>query len=111
LAIAIYVLAPKGNVKGINAIDSDGLRALVSQGNLQMIDVRTPEEYRSNHVKGFKNIPLQQLNTQLNTLDTSKPIVVICASGARSGQASQLLSKNGFSSIYNFSGGINAYRK
>lgn len=61
-----------------------------------IIDVRTPEEFRSGHVKGSVNIPLDKLQGQLGRIDMKKPVITCCRSGARSGMAADLLKRNGF---------------
>ncbi len=61
-----------------------------------ILDVRTPGEYKSGHIKGSKNIPLQELSRKLNSLDKKKTIITCCASGMRSGSAKSILKSNGF---------------
>jgi len=62
------------------------LREKINQG-ATIVDVRTPDEFRSGHVKGSINIPLDRIQNQLNKLDKSKPVITCCRSGARSGMA------------------------
>ena len=76
---------------------------LVKNG-AQIVDVRTPGEYQSGHIKGSKNIPLQVLGSKLNVLDKSKPVITCCASGMRSASAKSLLLQKGFSEVYNGGG-------
>lgn len=66
----------------------------------QIIDVRSPEEYRGGHVKGSINIPLDRIEGQLKKLDRSKPVITCCRSGARSGMAADTLKRHGFD-VYN----------
>ena len=73
---------------------------LMQQG-AQIIDVRSPGEFASGSSKGSINIPLDQLEMQLNKLDKNRPIVLCCASGARSGMAAMILKKNGFTNVVN----------
>ena len=56
-------------------------------GGAQIIDVRTPAEFKNGHIKQSKNIPLQQLQSEMKKLDLKKPIITCCASGARSASA------------------------
>src|SRR5690625_4538176 len=77
---------------------------------VQFIDVRTTGEYKSDHVKQFKNLPLQSLKNQINTLDKNKEVVVICRSGSRSMNACRLLKKEGFNHLTNVRGGMNVWR-
>ncbi|MBI2731014.1 MAG: rhodanese-like domain-containing protein [Sphingobacteriales bacterium] len=61
-----------------------------------IIDVRTVQEFNSGHFPGSKNIPLHMLPAKLGEIKKwKKPIVVVCASGMRSGQAKILLTANG----------------
>jgi phage shock protein E len=66
-----------------------------------LIDVRSNQEFAQSHAPGCINIPLQQLNGRLAEISKTKPIVVCCASGSRSGMAKMLLKRNGFSQVYN----------
>ncbi|HSZ24510.1 MAG TPA: rhodanese-like domain-containing protein [Cytophagaceae bacterium] len=63
---------------------------------MTIIDVRSVEEYKSGHVKNSKNIPLQVIKDHLNEMTSySKPIILCCASGNRSGQATTFLKSKG----------------
>ena len=77
----------------------------MSQNNEQQIavvDVRTPMEYSSGHVVGSVNIPLNELPQRMGELKgIDKPIVLCCASGMRSGQATQFLAQSGFANVTN----------
>ena len=77
--------------------------SLVKNG-AQIVDVRSPGEYQSGHIRGSKNIPLQELGSKLNMLNKSKPIITCCASGMRSASAKSLLLQKGFSEVYNGGG-------
>lgn len=70
----------------------------------KIIDVRTPSEYKSGHVRGSINIPLQELNQKLKKLNKKDIIITCCASGMRSASAKQILESNGFKEVYNGKG-------
>jgi rhodanese-related sulfurtransferase len=61
-----------------------------------IVDVRTPEEFRSGHVKGAINIPLDKVQGQMGKINKNKPVITCCRSGARSAMAADLLKRNGF---------------
>ena len=84
---------------GKNKVD---YKALVENG-AQIIDVRTPAEYSSGSIRNSKNIPLQQLVSEMKKLDIKKPIITCCASGMRSASAKAILKQNGFE-VYNGGG-------
>ena len=68
-------------------------RALIENGAV-VVDVRSPQEFKSGHAKGSKNIPLQNLNGKVKQLK-SKEVIVVCKSGMRAGQAKSTLTSNG----------------
>jgi adenylyltransferase/sulfurtransferase len=78
---------------------------------VQLIDVREPHEYEISRIDGARLIPLGELMTRVNELDSADQIVLQCRSGARSAQAQQLLWDAGFRKTYNLAGGINRYAR
>ncbi len=61
-----------------------------------IVDVRTPGEFMGGNVKGSINIPLQEIQQRMDELNNLKqPLVLCCASGNRSGQATQFLTQQG----------------
>lgn len=95
-------------VKGIRQISTSELKNELKEKNKQLVDVRTPAEFKGNHIKGFKNIPLHLLSQKANELSKEKEVIVICQSGMRSQKASKVLKKLGFKQITNVRGGMNA---
>jgi len=85
------------------------VESLPRDGGALLLDVRTPMEYAGGTIDGFKNIPLNELRSRLGELDKSKPVRVICQSGARSYAAARILAQNGFD-VNNLSGGYRLYR-
>jgi rhodanese-related sulfurtransferase len=96
--------------KGVSHISTTELKAELNDKDKQYVDVRTPGEFKGNHIKGFKNIPLHQLSQKAEKeLSKEKEVIVICQSGMRSGQASKVLKKLGFSKVTNVKGGMSAW--
>ena len=77
-----------------------------------VLDVRTPQEIAQGAIAGHvdMNFYAPDFKEQLKTLDKSKPVMVYCAVGGRSGSAMQLLSSMGFKEVYNLAGGIRAWQ-
>lgn len=69
--------------------------------NLILLDVRTSQEFDSDHAEKSINIPLDLLESKLNTLSKDKTIIVVCASGMRSSAAIKILKNAGFEKIEN----------
>ncbi len=95
--------------KGVRQISTAELKTLLKQNDCQFIDVRTPQEFKAKHIRGFKNIPLSHLMNRQHELSKEKEIVVICQTGARSNRAAKMLKKAGFAKLANVKGGISAW--
>lgn len=73
-----------------------------------VIDVRNPGEVEVAPLAGATNIPLPRLRASLDAIDRDRPVVVVCAGGARSAVASSLLRSEGFADVSDVLGGTNA---
>ncbi|GAC1312852.1 MAG: rhodanese-like domain-containing protein [Mucilaginibacter sp.] len=82
------------------------LESVIQKGAF-LVDVRTPGEFASGHVKGSVNIPLDSIPAQLAKFKNKKNIIVYCQSGGRSSQAKSLLEKNGVENVINGGGWTN----
>ncbi|MFH2059589.1 MAG: rhodanese-like domain-containing protein [Pseudomonadota bacterium] len=78
-----------------------------------ILDVRTPKEYAAGHLENSTLIPVQELTSRIEELESNKTnaILVYCASGNRSTVASKILIDNGFSTIINLKYGIKDWFK
>ena len=78
----------------------EDFKALI-EGGATVIDVRSPAEFVSGHYPGAKNIPLGNIQEKIGSLEKlNQPLILCCASGARSGQATRLLKGKGLE-VYN----------
>ncbi len=74
--------------------------SLVKNGAI-VVDVRTPAEFNSGHIKGSRNIPLDSIRTKISELKKlQKPVITVCRSGARSSTAKSILTAGGLV-VYN----------
>jgi rhodanese-related sulfurtransferase len=98
------------NIKKLSANEFENTMALDS--NLQLIDVRTPEEFNQGFIKNAKNVNWNggDFETEVTKLDKSKAVFVYCLAGGRSGEAANKLKDLGFTTIYDLKGGMNAWR-
>ncbi|MGI2326687.1 rhodanese-like domain-containing protein [Planococcus sp. YIM B11945] len=94
----------------VKSISTDDLKPELKKKNKQFIDVRTPAEFKTNRIKEFKNIPLNELSGRIGELDATKETYVICQSGMRSSKAASILKKKGFDHVINVRGGMGSYR-
>ena len=77
---------------------------------LTLLDVRQPNEYEAGHIPGARLIPLPDILSRLDEIDSNKTTVVYCAVGGRSRVAAQMIAAQGFSEVYNLSGGFKAWK-
>jgi hydroxyacylglutathione hydrolase len=84
---------------------------VIAEGQLQIIDVRRTPEYASGHVPQAMTAPLANLEKNLANLqlDPAGPTAVICAGGYRSSAATSILQQQGFSNLFNVTGGTSAW--
>lgn len=70
-----------------------------------VVDVRTPDEYADGHYEGAKNVPVNELQARLSEFGPKdRPVVVYCASGARSAMAAKMLKSLGYAEVFNAGG-------
>ncbi|MGI8883985.1 MAG: rhodanese-like domain-containing protein, partial [Pyrinomonadaceae bacterium] len=82
---------------------------LSEEGDTQFVDVRRAAEHSSGRAPKTINLPLNHLTNEIEKLDLTKSIYVICQGGYRSSAAASILERAGFSKIYNVSGGTAAW--
>ena len=79
------------------------------RSNVQLLDVREPHEVAFVSLPDSLQIPMREIPARLGELDPSRPIVVMCHSGVRSGHVAAFLIANGFEQVFNLDGGIDAW--
>ncbi|MEM5565467.1 rhodanese-like domain-containing protein [Psychroserpens sp. AS72] len=104
---------------GVNTFQSNAIKVLsltefkeqTENKNVQLIDVRTSDEFNSGHIKDAINIDFYSgnFNVEFNKLDKEQPVYVYCRSGSRSRQTSNKLEAMGFTEIYDLKGGFLNY--
>lgn len=112
--IGLLILAMTILLSAVHAQDKEQLSVNEFEAKLkqspesQLVDVRTPEEFRKNHIKGAFNININsdEFEKQVAALDKTKPVMVYCLSGGRSAKAAAYMRKQGFSKVYEMDGGM-----
>jgi hydroxyacylglutathione hydrolase len=96
---------PTATIESIPAAD---LRATSARA-AQLVDVRSPREWRAGHIDGAINIPVGEIPARARELAANGPVVTICEGGYRSSLAASLLALEG-AAVSNVAGGMAAYR-
>lgn len=97
-------------LKKLWGASSTDFKQLVRDG-AQIIDVRTPAEFSTGHIRNSFNIPLQDLRNNLGKIRKNSPVITVCASGMRSASAKNILAENGFEEVYNGGGWAGLQKK
>lgn len=95
-----------------NILTVERFKEGITSDNIQLIDVRTAEEYFEGHIDEAQHmdiLELEEFETQIQSLDKSKPIYLYCRSGNRSQKAAEILKKEGFIEINDLKGGYQAW--
>jgi rhodanese-related sulfurtransferase len=86
---------------------------LINRKDALVLDVREPAEFKSGHIPNARNIPSGQVEERLKELEKfkSRPILLACASGSRSGSVASTLQKAGFAQVCSLAGGMGAWQQ
>ncbi len=97
---------------GANGLTPSAAVLLVNREKAVLIDVCGADEYAEGHVGGAKNVPVNEIDERLPTVVKNKalPVVMVCASGARSGRAVAVARKLGYDKAQSLAGGMGAWR-
>lgn len=108
-----FVLGGCAQKKNYQSMTTPEFQQLLSDEAIQLVDARTPEEYRDGHIEKAVNMDIKNVNfdKQIQELDVDRPVAVYCKGGVRSKKAADKLSKAGFKKIYDLDKGIDDWVK
>jgi len=110
--ISTFVACEAQQNETIEILSATEFNEAVKNKEVQLVDVRTPKEFKEGEIEEALNIDFLQsesFTTQFEKLDKEEPVYIYCRSGNRSGQAAQKLQKMGFKEIYDLKGGYMNY--
>ena len=88
-------------------------KEITTKENIQILDVRTPGEFFSGHIKNALQADWNdkaEFERRLAFIDKNKPVYVYCLAGSRSAAAADKMRKSGYTNVYQLTGGTNAWR-
>lgn len=99
------------NGAGGSNISANDATLLINRQDALVVDVRETAEWSSGHIPNARHIALGQLGKHLSEIEKfkEKPVIVVCASGNRSGSACGTLKKAGFQQVFNLAGGVRSW--
>lgn len=98
--------------ENIEQITVEEMQTLLEMGEVQLVDVRTPDEYVEGYIHGAQNVDYNSptFNEDILKLDKTKPVILYCLSGGRSAKCSKKMVDAGFVKVYDLDGGISAWK-
>lgn len=96
--------------KTMQDVEATTLKMWLERGEALLIDVREPPEYAAEHIPDAQLLPLSTFDPARVPQEAGKKVVLHCVMGMRSAQAGQKLLDAGFMTIYNFRGGVQAWK-
>lgn len=111
LTVSITSCKEAANDGPIKMVTTDEMQELLELEDVQLVDVRTPEEYTGGHIANSQNIDYNSptFDSEIEKLDKSKPVIIYCKSGGRSAKCAKKLEDAGFVKIYDLNGGISEW--
>ena len=115
VALAVAAIASVGLLAGcsssneaIKKVDPVEFSEVISQPDVIILDVRTPDEFNAGHIANAININLEgsDFSSEVSKLDKNATVAVYCRSGNRSGVATEQMAELGFTDMYHMQGGI-----
>jgi thioredoxin len=115
IATLIIILSIScSNSQNFKSVNVETFKTTLENTNdVQLIDVRTEDEFNGGHIKNAKNISIasENWNSSIGNLDKTKPVLVYCLSGGRSKKAATELKELGFKEVIELDGGYLAWSK
>lgn len=111
--VVLVVACETSSQQQFSQVDSHKFQEVLEGREVQLIDVRTPEEVSYGKIEGAGHIDFYdpEFETKISKLDKEKPVALYCAAGGRSAMAGEKLMELGFKEVYDLSGGFRGWQK
>ncbi|MEO8210183.1 MAG: rhodanese-like domain-containing protein [bacterium] len=96
-----------------DTLNAEEFYVMKDQPNIEILDLRTPEEYNYGHIEGVTNINFYdtlKFISEIEKLDKNKRFLIYCRTDRRSGRTLEIMREKGFANIYLLKGGILAWK-
>ena len=113
IALTITIVGCKNDAQeSVKVVTPDEMQTILELEGVQLVDVRTPEEFNEGYIENAQNIDYYSptFDEDIQKLDKSKPVILYCKSGNRSGKCAEILKEAGFEKIYDLEGGITEWK-
>ena len=86
-------------------VDAERARALIDSGDVQLVDVREPQEWDAGRIAGARHVQLERLPSEAESIGRERPVLFYCRLGSRSGMAANAFRRAGYEA-YSLDGGL-----
>ncbi len=95
----------------IKLVTADEMQSILEMEDVQLVDVRTPEEYQEVRIANAQNIDFLSptFDEDIEKLDKEKPVILYCKGGHRSAKCAKKMKEAGFEKVYDLEGGISKW--
>ncbi|REG90203.1 rhodanese-like domain-containing protein [Winogradskyella sediminis] len=96
----------------VQLVTAEEMNSILELEDVQLVDVRTPEEHKENHIVNSQNIDFMSptFDEDILKLDKDRPVLLYCKSGGRSAKCAKKLKAAGFEKVYDLEGGISKWK-
>ncbi|WP_179005555.1 rhodanese-like domain-containing protein [Winogradskyella forsetii] len=96
----------------VKLVTAEEMQSILELDDVQLVDVRTPEEHDEIHIANAQNIDFMSptFEEDISKLDKKKPVILYCKSGGRSAKCAKKMKDAGFEKIYDLEGGISKWK-
>jgi rhodanese-related sulfurtransferase len=112
VGFATSCLDTKEATTDVKLITAEEMRDILELEDVQLVDVRTPQEHEQEHIVNSQNIDFTSptFEEDIAKLDKSKPVILYCKGGGRSAKCAKKLKEAGFEKVYDLDGGISKWK-
>lgn len=109
----LYGSAITQKLMGINSVTAFEAVRLMNQEKAVLVDVCEADEFKDGHILNAVSMPLSNFTARMGELEKykTKPVILSCKSGNRSGKAATMLRKNGFEFVHTLAGGLTSWQR
>ena len=113
LVFTLTILGCKSESKeNAKIVTPEEMQSLLQLEDVQLVDVRTPEEHNEGYIENSQNIDYKSptFDDDIKKLDKTKPVLLYCKTGNRSAKCAKKLIEAGFEQVYELEGGITEWQ-
>ncbi|MDN3492584.1 rhodanese-like domain-containing protein [Winogradskyella bathintestinalis] len=109
---SVSCIDSKRDTNEVKLVTAEEMQSILELEDVQLVDVRTPEEHKELHIVSAQNIDFMSptFDDDISKLDKKKPVILYCKSGGRSAKCAKKMKDAGFEKIYDLQGGISKWK-